>query len=296
MPSQLKRKSGCSASLHSALGSKTCWSDRATYLSLIALGFCLIATSLSPGAAQAQAAQANCTKSGVYEGRVFLCGEIDEEMLAVAEANLVLKGETEVFVDSIGGSGYIASRISILLLRNKSRVWVSRRCYSACTQFLVFIDDVTVLPWTEIGFHHSVIAFDALKVEFDEARDPLDWSSIDAHSNYQRFVARLTKADPNIFAEAFDQLDVQCHERKILNRGNRLAGFEYRSTYRYWVPTRDQINQARRAPIQGWWPNSWLAAIIGTSMTKASLEPRDIVYGSSPERVGSSKRLRELCD
>ena len=253
-------------------------------------------SSLSPDAAQAQVTEASCIKSGVYDGRVFLCGEIDEEMLSIAEANLSLKGETDVFVDSIGGSGYIASKISILMMRNKSRVVIGGRCYSACAQFLVFIDNVTVMPWTEIGIHHSVIAFDALKGNFDNANDPLDWSSIDAHSRYQRFVAKLTKTDPNIFVEAFDQLDVQCHERKILNGGNRLAGFEYRSTYQYWVPTRDQIDQARRVPIQGWWPKSWLAAVMSTSMTTASIRPNDYVYGSDAERLGSSNRLRDPCE
>ena len=272
-----------------------CWSASASYLSLIALGLCLIATGLSPGAAQAQVAEARCSKSGVQDGRVFLCGEIDEEMLAVAEMNLSLKGETDVFVDSIGGSGYIASKISILMMRNKSRVVIGGRCYSACTQFLVFIDNVTVLPWTEIGFHHSAIAFDALKGEFDDAADPLVWSSVEAHSGYQRFVARLTMTDPNIFVEAFDQLDVQCHERKILNDDNRLAGFKYRATYKYWVPTRDQINQARRVPIRGWWPNSWLAAIMGISKATMSADPYDFIYGSSSTRAGSSKRLREPC-
>ena len=263
---------------------------------IIAIGCFLASISLGSGAAQVQGAEANCTKSGAFNGRVFLCGEIDDEMLAVAEANLFLKGETDVFIDSIGGSGYIASKISILLMRNKSRVVISQRCYSACTQFLVFIDNVTVLPWTEIGIHHSAIAFAALKGEFDGVDAPLDWSSIEAHANYTKFVAKLTGTDPSIFVEAFDQLDVICRERTVTPEGNRLSGFEYRSTYKFWVPTREQINQARRVPIQGWWPNSWLAAITGTSRSKVSVEANDIVYGSSAARAGSSKRLRDACE
>lgn len=263
--------------------------------SIAALGFCLIFAALNPGAARAQAAESACTKSGVFNGRVFLCGEVDEEMLEIAEANLFLKGETAVFIDSIGGSGQIASKISILLMRNRARVVIGRHCYSACAQFLVFADNVTVLPWTEIGIHHSNIAFAALKDEFEANGAVFDWSSIDAVADYTKFVAKLTNTDPTIFVEALDQLDVRCYDRAVLSNDTQLMGFEYQSRFKYWVPTREQINQARHVPIKGWWPKSWLAAVLPVNAAASPIDPLDIVYGSRPLWEGSAKSLRNFC-
>ncbi len=213
----------------------------------------------------------------------------------MAKANLFLKGRNTVYIDSIGGNPRIANEIATRLMRNKSAVLVGRRCYSACAQFLVFVDDVTVLPWTQIGVHHNAVAFEELKADFDNAGHTFDWSSIQAVARRTRFNARLTKTDSALFTEAFDQLGIECHQKAVFTDQGTLAGFEYRSTFKFWVPTRDQIDGAREAPIKGWWPRNWFDVAISVSRNSAPSDRFKFAFGSKPQRTGSAKALVRPC-
>lgn len=254
---------------------------------------------LVPGLARAEPEHAEpaCT-SGLKDDVLFLCGEMNQQMLSIAEEHLRLKGDNQVLIDSLGGSAHIGNEIARLMIRNRSKVIVSNRCYSACAKLLLFIDNVTVLPWTEIGFHHNAVAYKSIREELAIEIATLNWDAIDALARYTSFLAKLSDANDGLLVEAFDQLNIECRKEPIFAPGedeNMLVGFNYRSHYKFWVPTRKQIDGAREIPIKGWWPKSWLEVAIAAHNTSTTASVFDFAFGSSVERKGSSKRLREEC-
>jgi hypothetical protein len=261
--------------------------------------FGLVAAWFVPSDAQFIPPNGSCVTSGYYQDRVFLCGEVNADMLAIAEEHLEPRGEDTVFIDSLGGSAHVSNQIAMLIIRNRSNVIVGRRCYSACASFLLLVENVTVLPWTEIGFHHNQIAYHHLKPVFDDSGGRYDWRALDAVGRYTRFLADLTNADTRILVEAFDQLEVECHIQPIIidvESEAALVGFTYRSKFKFWVPTRQQINNARGSPIQGWWPDSWLEVAMSVFETSTTNGIFDFAFGSREQRTDSATELVNSCD
>ncbi|MHA7901556.1 MAG: hypothetical protein ACX94B_16965 [Henriciella sp.] len=240
-----------------------------------------------------------CSTSGVHQGFVFLCGSVDQSMLQVAEENLTLKGRNKVVIESIGGQSLVANRIGQLLHRDQSEVFVGRRCYSACAQLLLMVPNVTVLPWTEIGFHHNTIAYLALKEDLDKAGVELNWQAIDLVADRTEFSFDLVGANPDILLGGLDRLGFKCRKAPITqdeDGTNLLVGFYYDARFEYWVPTRLEMNRARSEPLKGWWPSSWLDVAISSLMNGSRSNPFRTTFGNQQRFRGSAENITIECD
>ena len=196
-----------------------------------------------------------CDGDGVsQQGRkVIFCGPIRAGDSDKVDKAFEISSSTEFYMSSPGGLTSEAIEMVRMLNKKKLTVKIFDQCLSACAHFiLVGSDDVSVLPGTVIGFHHTGAAQEALLKE-SGLPVPVGIRAIveNRAAEEYRFYKEIG-IDPIVLTKPFRELRPECVDEDSVTSEDPKLGT--RGVWVMWTPRREFLDQYRKAPIAGWWP------------------------------------------